>query len=356
MQREEAVAAARAALDAALTDATAVDLSWIQPPPAADDWTLAPDALRFLTSLVRHLQPRHILEFGSGLSTKVLARACFESGPSVGISSVDHDPEFGRRPGTASHDHPLRVRVRFQLAPVVARDCGAKLLPVYLLRPDRFASRCAVDLVLIDGPPITLGGREGVLYQVMDFARPGTLVLLDDAQRRSERSAVGHWVDTLEEAIEVRTPAGFTKGLAAIIIREPVPRRELWERKLALAKRWIEGTVAPGGRFVLIEQDYWPQGFRGGLRSEALVQRAGEPMGLPEDDRRALGELEQRRQEGATHVVFLWTAFWWLDAYAGFFGYLRTHYRCAVENDLLVAFDLTHAPGDDPASPGRAAP
>jgi hypothetical protein len=48
-------------------------------------------------------------------------------------------------------------------------------------------------LVLIDGPPSLLGGREGTLYLVMEFARPGTLVLLDDASRAQEQSALARW-------------------------------------------------------------------------------------------------------------------------------------------------------------------
>ena len=111
---------------AALADYKSEDLSWIKPPPAEAGWTMAPDALRFLSSLVKHLQPRHVLEFGSGLSTRVLARAC----PRAAISSVDHDPEFA-------------ARKTAQIAPLVARDCGGKILPVYYLDAKRFASRAS---------------------------------------------------------------------------------------------------------------------------------------------------------------------------------------------------------------------
>src|SRR5437879_315222 len=36
------------AIEEALREAPQVDLSWIVPPPTADGWTLAPDALRFV--------------------------------------------------------------------------------------------------------------------------------------------------------------------------------------------------------------------------------------------------------------------------------------------------------------------
>src|SRR5580765_8542526 len=168
------------AIDAALADFANVDLSWIQPAPTDDGWTLAPDALKFVISLVRHLKPRHILEFGSGLSTRVLARACADLKLKCAISSVDHDPEFAAK-GKAEG------RVRLQIAPLVARDCGGKILPLYYLESKKFASRRAVDLVVVDGPPVNLGGREGTLYQAMEFVRPGTVVLLDDAGRAEEK-------------------------------------------------------------------------------------------------------------------------------------------------------------------------
>src|SRR3954469_10867146 len=81
-------------IDRALREAAGVDLSWIQPSPTADGWTLAPDALRFLTKMVELMRPGHVLELGSGLSTRVLSRAAAGVTPGCLISSVDHDPQY----------------------------------------------------------------------------------------------------------------------------------------------------------------------------------------------------------------------------------------------------------------------
>ena len=51
------------------------------------------DLLRLLPALVATLQPRHVLEFGSGVSTAVLARAATELGDCA-VTSVDHDPQL----------------------------------------------------------------------------------------------------------------------------------------------------------------------------------------------------------------------------------------------------------------------
>jgi hypothetical protein len=63
--------------------------------------------------------------------------------------------------------------------------------------------------------------------------------------------------------------------------------------------------------------------------------------GHPADDAHAIRDLESLRELGAGFIVFLWTAFWWLDYYAGLDRHLRTTYRCALENDRVIAFDLT---------------
>jgi predicted O-methyltransferase YrrM len=221
VHEDGAVATVEVAIRAALSDAEAVDLSWVQPPPQDNAWTMAPDALRFLVSLVAHLRPQHILEFGSGLSTWVLARACADSQPSCCITSVDHDPEFGRKAERDLASDETAIMVGFQIAPLVARHWKGKLLPVYLLGRWDLVSQTPPDLILIDGPPALLGGREGVLYQALEFARPGTIILVDDAKREGELAALANWQANLGGTIEVSLLPGFVKGLAAIIVRDP---------------------------------------------------------------------------------------------------------------------------------------
>jgi len=235
-------------LQAAVLDADQTDLSWIQPPPPDCGWTLALDALRFITSVVRHFKPKHVLEFGSGLSTQVLARAAADLENECGISSVDHDPEFGAAAAQSCLSHTGKTcHVAFQTAHLVARAYGGKFVPAYFIKPEQFASKMPVDLVLIDGPPAVLGGREGTLYQAMDYMKPGALALLDDSGRREERAALANWQDILGSAIEVIELPGFTKGMAAIIVHEPVRGTELWAHRLNLEKQRFANAIVSHG-------------------------------------------------------------------------------------------------------------
>jgi hypothetical protein len=70
------------------------------------------------------------------------------------------------------------------------------------------------------------------------------------------------------------------------------------------------------------------------------LERDGEYWGNPPDAETAVRELERLRRAGAQFVVFAWPAFWWLIIYAGLRRHLRARYRCLLETDRLVIFDL----------------
>jgi predicted O-methyltransferase YrrM len=334
------VEVARRALAKAAARAAAVDLAWIRPLPPPDGWPLAPDVLRFLAALVRVLRPRHVIEFGSGLSTRALARACAGREPTCAISSADHDPDYSRAARAAVRADAAGARVRLQIAPVVARDCGGELLPVYALSAARMASRRPADLALIDGPPDLLGGREGTLYQVLDLARPGTIVLLDDAAREHEQEALRHWKENLGPAIEADVLPGFAKGLAAIIVREAVARSQLWRHRAALTASELKERVPAGATLILADDNRWGAGLVPGRKVLPFTERDGEYWGPPASDAEGIRKLEELRARGARHFAVVWPAFWWLEHYARLAAHLRDRYRCTLDNRRVRLFRL----------------
>jgi len=211
------VVRAREALLAALDDAPEVDLSFLAQVPADDGWACAPELLRLLHALVVTLQPRHVLEFGSGVSTAVLAHAAAEVGECA-VTSVDNDSRF------VTETSLLLDRgapVSLQLAPIVARVHAGRLGASYLVDPSLFASSRPADLILVDGPPQVLGGRATMLPAALEYAQCGSIVLFDDADRDGERDALASWERILGAAVEIHRPDGFTRGLAALILVAP---------------------------------------------------------------------------------------------------------------------------------------
>lgn len=213
-----------ASLDGALRLAPKIDLDWLDPSLADDGWALAPDALRLLAALVAELRPRHVVEFGSGVSTLVLAHSAASSG-GVEISSVEHDPVYAARTGELLRQHDSEQHVSLHVVPLVARVRAGELHPLYLLDRAALASERPADLVLIDGPPAALGGRTGMLYQALDLSQAGTIVLLDDAERGPEREAVTWWEQRLGDAVLIGRLSGFARGLAAMVVAAPTTAR-----------------------------------------------------------------------------------------------------------------------------------
>ncbi len=340
-ETDEAVAKARQALQSALRTAEAVDLSRMQPEPEPCAWTLTADALRLMVALVRHLRPAHILEFGSGLSTRVLAWACFDADVPCHISSIDHDPDYKSTTEEQIRTHADSISVAVHLAPLVVREFVDEALPVYRFHPELVASHGAVDLIVIDGPPLLLGGRRGVLYQAMEFARPGTLVLLDDAHRAEEAKAMATWHDEFADAIEVSSLAGFTKGMAVVLIRAPVPAKDLERHRIEILKKELASLLPADSAYILVDDNQWADiEIVPGCNRIPFLERNGEYWGAPQDDKAAIDELMRLRREGAHHIVIAWPAFWWLDYYTSFSQFLHSNFRCELENRRLVVFSL----------------
>ena len=201
---------------------------------------------------------------------------------------------------------------------------------------------------MIDGPPLSLGGREGTLYQMLDYCRPGTIVLLDDAGRKQEQQALQQWKLYLKDAIEVRQLPGFERGLAAIIIKEPVASTDIRRYRLRQAIEDITRTIPPGSSMILVDDNQWPGEAVHDRGIIPFLEKNGQYWGLPPDDKTAIMELERLRNRGACSLVFAWQSFWWIDHYPRFYEYLESGFDCLLRSEDLVIFDLTTYQGTDP--------
>lgn len=221
------VATARRALVGAADDADAVDVAWAAGWEDEDGWALALDALRFLTALVRRLQPAHVLELGSGLSTLALARERQLGGGRSSLTVLEHDPAFAEQSARKLQEDGVADGVELRLTHLVSRRYRGSFLPVYWEVGARLEHDPRADLVLADGPPGPLGGREGAIYQALERSRPGTLILLDDADRAQESAILDTLGTAWGPAVEVHRLPGFTKGLGCVLVVDPAPLRSL---------------------------------------------------------------------------------------------------------------------------------
>jgi len=142
-----------------------------------------------LTLLVEHIlasQPRIVVEFGTGASTLILARALQRAGGGTLISFEQH-ADFVEATRQWLADYGL--------------DADLRAVP---LRPspdgwpglwyDHGPLPPAIDLMLIDGPPWTIHPyTRGAAASLFDHIAPGGTVILDDAARPGERIVARRW-------------------------------------------------------------------------------------------------------------------------------------------------------------------
>jgi 2-polyprenyl-3-methyl-5-hydroxy-6-metoxy-1,4-benzoquinol methylase len=101
------------------------------------------------------------------------------------------------------------------------------------------------------------------------------------------------------------------------------------------------GCLIPSGeRLILVDEAHWLTEELDGRIAIPFLERDGCYWGEPADIETAKRELERLRHSGAHFMVFASPSFWWLDYYSGLDHYLRSNYRCILENDHFVVFDL----------------
>jgi 4-amino-4-deoxy-L-arabinose transferase-like glycosyltransferase len=139
-------------------------------------------------------------------------------------------------------------------------------------------------------------------------------------------------------ATPARLGAGvLVAGLAAAAYIAATPhyapkRLAWWQAGLALNR------LTPPGTLVLIADYGDPTAFYYSQRQGwHFLQDFGSP---PVDSQQAIGELEERRREGASYLAFMRNTFWWLEHYPAFRAHLEAHYRRIRETEAYWIFDL----------------
>jgi predicted O-methyltransferase YrrM len=156
------------------------------------------------------VSPGPVLECGSGLTTLVLASIV--GGRGVAVWTLEHQAEWAervRRELSAMGDRSVTLSER----PMRSAAEFDWYDPPLDAMPPRFA------LVVCDGPPTTTrGGRYGLAPILRDRLAPGTVILLDDAERPAEREIAARWAAELDADCEV---FGTQKPFYRLVLRDP---------------------------------------------------------------------------------------------------------------------------------------
>jgi predicted O-methyltransferase YrrM len=174
-----------------------------------DTWVLAKDSMRFLIALIGLAKPRRIIEYGSGVSTRVL---CLALDRECVVRSFDHVEQYASKTRASLNAAARCCDVEVLHRPVGINAYHGKLLPFYRLERNDLAAVTEADLVLVDGPP-GKWGREAALYVSFPVMRQGAILLLDDAGRSREQQATDAWKRFFGDAVEFEFMPEIGKGL-----------------------------------------------------------------------------------------------------------------------------------------------
>lgn len=192
------------------------DLSFLEN-PSYGGWRIEKDTCQFLGRVCETFRPRHVLEFGTGLSTIILAHEA-SKGNIEKIWSIDHLIDFYNHPRKILERNCHDRFVNFLSFPLKLTFLAGKIFQFYSMPKDFFKEIRFLDLVIIDGPPYYYNGREAALYLVYPYLSQRGLVVLDDANRENrEQVYFKNWKDYFGENIDGAIfKDEFKKGLACI--------------------------------------------------------------------------------------------------------------------------------------------
>jgi len=202
-------------------------------PSVENQWAIDRSLAHFLARAVLHFERRSILEFGAGTSSMVLATALVRAGGGK-LTSVEHQPDFSR-------DAWRQVeRMDSVDSCLIVTDLRLKLSRHGLMygypgASRRLAARAPYDFLVIDAPPAAYG-RDAPLYDVYAMLTDDAIVVLDDAARSAERTAVRRWLETFPGLRLVALDDGVSDRGTAVLVHSGDKRRRF-------AARAIAGTV-----------------------------------------------------------------------------------------------------------------
>jgi predicted O-methyltransferase YrrM len=189
-----------------------------------DEWAVSLGMAALLSGLVKHVAPQSVLEFGAGRSSLVLASALQACGGGR-LTSIEHQPRYAEQSWRRMTQFPV-VDANLVHARLSVRFSKHGLLHEYVGIDDALRLRGPFGFVFIDAPPGERG-RDTTLLQAAPFLSDGAIVVLDDARRPREQTAMRRWARavSIDRIYESDT---LGRGVAVLQIRRAAAPAFSW--------------------------------------------------------------------------------------------------------------------------------
>lgn len=165
--------------------------------PPTRGWSASPDFLLLLARHAKDARPETVVECGSGTSTVVLAR-CMQLNGSGHVYSLEHEAEFVEATRAELKRLGLSDWATVLHAPLRPHDLNGKTWPWYA---HENLPELTIDMLVIDGPPITTGPLARYPAGPILFPRlsTGATIFIDDAARDHDEQTLERWFSEFSE-------------------------------------------------------------------------------------------------------------------------------------------------------------
>lgn len=170
-------------------------------------WAISPDVLLHLHEYLMVTRPSMVVEFGSGVSTLVMADALHQNGHGK-LISIEHSVHYGELTRESLRREELESWVDLRIGELEPwthvhlnqRDGQAALwYPQSLLEDIE-----GIDMVLVDGPPgaTCQYARYPALPALVERLSANATLWMDDTQRKEEKDICAAWAQRYGFSLE----------------------------------------------------------------------------------------------------------------------------------------------------------
>jgi predicted O-methyltransferase YrrM len=184
------------------------------PFPHPGEWALALDTCKFLGTFIRLSKSEHILEFGSGYSSSLVAYELDKLNHGF-LHSIDNSKYWSSKASQFVQQNQLSSRVFFHVFKLTLRIYQKHAYVFYNIDPHFYALQPSLDLVIIDGPHHDVS-REGAIYEVFDKVKVGGYLFLDDCKAEHMKRSTARWNERFPKSIRIEKFLEIGNGIAII--------------------------------------------------------------------------------------------------------------------------------------------
>lgn len=160
--------------------------------------SLKPFVLAYILNEIVINERRNIIEFGSGISTILLAKLAFVNKINLQIISVDEDEEWIEKMREILIEEGIEKYVKFIFSPINSIHHNSEEYLWYdekILEPE--CEGIKFDMVIVDGPKAYENGKGLIRYHALHFLQnklnDSNVIFLDDANRQGEKLIIKKW-------------------------------------------------------------------------------------------------------------------------------------------------------------------